>query len=212
MPGQPVTVGSGELVDIEASLDACARQNAGGAVKVAEDLARYEHIIATTRPEVIVECGTWMGGSARWFLTQPGVAEVVTVDVSLDSLRLPEPIRPVVGDSADPSVAARVRALVNGRRCMVSLDSDHSAAHVAREIELYGPLVTPGCHLVVEDGIARWMSAEHHANGSPLDAIEALLMDNPAWRRDEHTEAMFPVSMSPAGWWTKHLKEVTDGD
>src|SRR6266540_518587 len=173
MPGQPVTVGSGELVDIEASLDACARQNAGGAVKVAEDLARYEHIIATTRPEVIVECGTWMGGSARWFLTQPGVAEVVTVDVSLDSLRLPEPIRPVVGDSADPSVAARVRALVNG---------------------------------------PRWMSAEHHANGSPLDAIEALLMDNPAWRRDEHTEAMFPVSMSPAGWWAKHLKEVTDGD
>src|SRR6266508_744968 len=191
MPGQPVTVGSGELVDIEASLDACARQNAGGAVKVAEDLARYEHIIATTRPEVIVECGTWMGGSARWFLTQPGVAEVVTVDVSLDSLRLPEPIRPVVGDSADPSVAARVRALVNGRRCMVSLDSDHSAAHVAREIELYGPLVTPGCHLA---------------------PIEALLMDNPAWRRDEHPEAMFPVSMSPAGWWAKHLKEVTDGD
>src|SRR6266511_1786222 len=189
MPGQPVTVGSGELVDIEASLDACARQNAGGAVKVAADLARYEHIIAATRPEVIVECGTWMGGSARWFLTQPGVA-----------------------DSAAPSVAARVRALVNGRRCMVSLDSDHCAAHVAREIELYGPLVTPGCHLVVEDGIARWMSAEHHANGSPLDAIEALLMDNPAWRRDEHTEAMFPVSMSPAGWWTKHLKEVTDGD
>src|SRR6266508_4044411 len=117
------------------------RQTAGGAVKVAEDLARYEHIIAATRPEVIVECGTWMGGSARWFLTQPGVAEVVTVDVSLDGLRLPEPIRPVVGDSADPSVAARVRALVNGRRCMVSLDSDHCAAHVAREIELYGPLV-----------------------------------------------------------------------
>ena len=36
---------------------------------------------------------------------------------------------------------------------MVFLDSNHKKAHVARELELYAPLVSPGCYLVVADGV-----------------------------------------------------------
>lgn len=205
MPGQPVTIPATLLIDLDASLAACDRQNAAGAVKVTEDLARYAHVIAATRPDVVIECGTWMGGSARWFAAR-GV-DVISIDNQPTGQPAHDRVTWLVGSSDDASMLAHATTLASGRRTMVVLDSDHSATNVCAEILAYGPLVTPGCHLVVEDGIARWMSEDHHRHGSPLDAIEALLIDNPAWVRDEQTEAMFPVSMHPAGWWVK--KETT---
>ena len=192
-----------DTYDVAASLAATGRQNADGAVKVAEDLARYEVIIASSKPEVIVECGTWLGGSTAWFADR--VPSVITIDIE-PRLRPEVPnITWMVGDSIHPDMVALVAAWVGGRRAMVVLDSAHDAEHVRREIELYGPLVTPGCYLVVEDGIARWMDEPYP--GSPLDAIESELVDNDDWQRDTATEAMHPVSMHPAGWWIRKAVE-----
>lgn len=189
------------LVDIAASLAAVGRQHRQDMIKLSEDLGRYRTVIQHDRPDLVVECGTWLGGSARWFASR-GV-DVVTVDrVKRGPASGGRRITWLVGDSTDPEVFARIAGLVSGRRTMVVLDSYHSAAHVAAEIRLYGPLVSPGCHLVVEDGIARWMDGTDF-DGSPLDAIEQLLADDPAFVRDEVTEAMSPVSMSPCGWWRK---------
>lgn len=172
-------------------------------IKLDEDLARYRRVIEADRPEVVVECGTWEGGSARWF-AEAGL-DVITVDV----FRYPKAqggsrITWLTGSTADPGIAARVGELVAGRRAMVVLDSDHSAAHVAAEIKLYGPMVSPGCHLVVEDGTLTWMDNKWF-QGSPLDAVEELLVPDPAFERDEVTEAMFPVSMYPCGWWIRRI-------
>ena len=186
-------------LDLAACLEATGRQNAEGAIKVWEDLDRYRALVEATRPDVIVECGTYEGGSARWFRSLG--PDVVTVDI--EPVTTDDPATTVVtGSSTDPAVAGMVQGLTEGRRTMVVLDSDHSAAHVAAEIAAYGPMVSPGCYLVVEDGIVRWMS-NHPWTGSPLDAIEELLVDSPDWQRDEVTEAMHPVSMHPAGWWRR---------
>ena len=187
-----------ETFDVAASLDATTRQNAEGAIKVWEDLDRYQTVIEATKPDVIVECGTHEGGSARWFRSLG--PDVVTVDVQ--PVDLDASVTAITGSSTDPLVVAQVDALTEGRRTMVVLDSDHSAAHVAAEIATYGPLVTPGCYLVVEDGIVRWMAAQPYV-GSPLDAIEDVLVDSPDWERDHTIEALHPVSMHPAGWWRR---------
>jgi cephalosporin hydroxylase len=96
-------------------------------------------------------------------------------------------------------------------RVMVVLDSDHSAAHVRKEIELYGPLVTPGCHLVVEDTIFGYGTSglrDQHfpggLDGSPLDAVAELLAGNDEWSRDIAIERANPVSSNPAGWWIRN--------
>lgn len=167
--------------------------------KIAEDLDRYRQVIAATRPEVIVETGTWQGGSARWFAGQ-GV-DVVTIDIRPPADGDPR-VTWLTGDSADPATATAAARAVAGRRTMVVLDSDHSAAHVRAEITNFGPLVSPGCYLVVEDGIVRWLPEGGRA-GSPLDAVEALLVDDPRWERDTVVEALHPVSMSPGGWWRR---------
>jgi cephalosporin hydroxylase len=204
-------------VSLAARVDRHASVAAFGAwerpmLKHRADLDRYRHLIAVTRPQVIIETGTRTGDSARWFAAQPGVELVVSVDVTHRRLN-PAPgvarIEWVRGSSVRPSIIQRAATLVAGRRSMVSLDSDHSAAHVAAEIRGYGPLVTSGCHLVVEDGITGWLDTqtrrEHvgKQQGDPLDAIRAVLADDPRFERDTDIEAMFAVSMHPAGWWRR---------
>jgi cephalosporin hydroxylase len=181
-----------------------------GCIKVFEDLLRYEAVIAQTRPGVIVECGTFTGHSALWF-AQQGV-DVITIDIPPDSgipytrkskdtvVEIPE-ITYLVGSSTDLSIVSQVEELVCDRRTMVVLDSDHSADHVKREIELYGPFVSPGCYLVVEDGILRWLPSDYV--GNPLDAIEGSLIYNEAWMRAIAIEEMFSVTLYPFGWWIK---------
>jgi cephalosporin hydroxylase len=206
------------VIDLRESFAALARfeHDHDGMLKFRQDLDRYEAIIEATKPEVIVETGTRTGASARWFAEQ-GV-DVITVDVNrlhpapydTGELHHGFDIWFLTGDSTDPAIAAKVAELVGGRRCMVTLDSDHSGPHVTKEIDLYGPLVSPGCYLVVEDGVfgygqsARVLQGLDHIEGSPLDAIADRLVDNPDWSRDIAVERLSPISHNPAGWWIRN--------
>lgn len=183
-----------------------------GMLKLPADLDRYEQVIAATQPEVIVETGTRTGASAHWFADRG--PDVISVDVAarpaVDVRDGFGDVTFIVGDSADPQIAAKVAELVAGRRCMVTLDSDHSAAHVRREIEAYGPLVSPGCYLVVEDSIFGYgedAKAQHGMAdivGSPLDAVVSHLAGKPEWSRDVAIEQTHPTSANPAGWWVRN--------
>lgn len=195
-------------LDIEASLARVGAQYYfPDMLKLPEDLDRYQAVIAADAPDLLIECGTRACGSACWFAAQG--PEVITIDIGAVNFGPGERVTQIVGDSASAGVADRVAEAARGRRVMVSLDSDHSAAHVAAEIRLYGPLVSPGCHLVVEDGLIAWFSAEmrnahgNPADSSPLDAIGQLLDGNPEWERDVTTEQMHTTSLYPAGWWIR---------
>jgi cephalosporin hydroxylase len=180
-------------------------------LKFAQDLDRYEQIIEATKPEVIVETGTHTGASARWFADH-GV-DVITVDVNrptLEQVGQDSSVVYITGSSTDPAVVAHVAELVAGRRCMVTLDSDHSGPHVTAEIDAYGPMVTPGCYLVVEDGIfgygedAKVRQGLAGLDGSPMDAIMARLVDNEDWSRDVAIERLHAISHNPGGWWIRN--------
>jgi len=191
------------LLDVDQSLVAANRQHTQGAMKTWEDIARYETVLDATQPDLIVECGTWSGGSAVWFAEHD--CHVITIDIVPAYVNHPR-VTFLLGSSLARWVVQTVTNTAAGKKTMVVLDSDHSADHVAAEIGAYGPLVTPGCYLVVEDGIVRWMDGLPY-DGSPLDAIESELDGNPGWQRDETVEGMYPVTMFPAGWWRR-----CDGD
>jgi len=180
--------------------------------KSAPDLARYRRIVEATRPEVVVETGTRWGGTAAWFADTFGV-DVITVDIAGAPATVQNwpGVTVASGSSIDPDVVAQVVELVGGRRCMVSLDSDHHFAHVQAEIRAYAPLVSAGCYLVVEDALgdlapadeARRFGARIPEEGGALPAIEAELAGRPGWVRDLDVEGMDPVSHSPFGWWRR---------
>jgi cephalosporin hydroxylase len=189
-------------------------------LKLHTDLARYAEVIAVTKPEVIVETGSFNGASAEWFLQTMYAAdpsrshEVISVDIKqTNESVVHDPwgrLTFIEGHSGDESIVELVRNMARGRRTMVVLDSDHSGEHVAREIAAYGPLVSAGCYLVVEDTLFAWApQALRDAHipgqvGTPLDAVRRMLIGVPQWSRDMAIERMAPTSHHPAGWWVRN--------
>lgn len=196
--------------DLEASLRAQRNdQGAEGICKTADDLTRYRRVLGETKPDAIIECGTYSGKSAIWFAREAG-CPVFTIDVS------PQVVEPHTraegrdvgvrfwhGSSTDQATfLGAVDWLGDAERVMVVLDSDHSAPHVLAEMNLYSPVVTAGCYMVVEDGITRWLPEQwpyyHH---SPMDAIETWMLEHGGdWQIDSDIEDMLPTTQFPSGW------------
>jgi cephalosporin hydroxylase len=69
-------------------------------------------------------------------------------------------------------------------RVLVFLDGNHTKAHVAAELGLYGPLVSPGSWLIVADGLMNELEAaprsqpEWH-DDNPVPAIHEFLARHP---------------------------------
>ena len=127
-------------------------------VKHPNDLFAYQEIISETRPDLIVETGTYQGGSALFFADMLKInyledSRVLTVDLApAEPLPKNQFIEYLVGlSSTDLRVLEQVRQRAAGKKTMVVLDSDHRAAHVLKELQLYSPLVSKGCYLIVED-------------------------------------------------------------
>lgn len=136
-------------------------------LQLPEDLVRIQEVLATLQPDVIIETGIYSGGSLLFHATiceGLGKGRVIGIDLklgddtkaALSCSRLSHRITMIEGDSASPEIVDEVRAMIRpNEKVLVILDSDHSRAHVARELDAWSPLVTPGSCIVVTDGIMR---------------------------------------------------------
>jgi cephalosporin hydroxylase len=157
-----------------------------------------QEIIYETRPDVIVETGTFGGGGAAlWasLLAMVGDGTVISIDVepnvSESAMNLPvvkERVEFVTGSSVNPEVSESVGAKCAGKRVMVILDSDHKAEHVTRELDTWSPLVTPGCYLVAEDGFVT--AVDDDFGEGPREAVERWLPEHPEFAVDAERERM----------------------
>ncbi len=172
--------------------------------KCPTDMWIYQELLHSIRPEFVIETGTAYGGSALFmadFMETIGCGRVVTVDI----LEMPDRpshrrIEYVLGSSTDPGIVDTVAARVRGaERVMVILDSDHSEAHVAAELDAYAPLVTPGSYLVVEDtNVAGHPVFPLHPAG-PMEALEAFLPHHPEFEVDRECERFY-ATFNPSGY------------
>ena len=173
------------------------------ALKNPLDLWVYQEIIVETRPDLIVETGTYRGGSALFLASVCdllGTGEVVSIDI--EPVRDDYPAHPRITylggrSSTDPDVVAEVRARAEGKRVLVVLDSDHSQAHVEAELAEYGPLVPLGGYVIVEDSnIGR---IRKDLLPGPLEAVEAFLSRTDAFEIDQ-TREKFLITFNPSGY------------
>jgi cephalosporin hydroxylase len=81
------------------------------------------------------------------------------------------------------------------------LDSDHSKAHVLRELELLSPLLRSGDYLVVEDTCVNGHPVRPEFGPGPMEALEEFLREHPGqFIADREREAKFGFTAAPSGY------------
>lgn len=175
------------------------------------DLWMMQQIIYETRPDYIVEAGTFRGGSALYFahaLEGIGLkhSKVITIDIEnacQEAAKLPlwrKRVEFIQGSSTDPDVVARISHQTRGKKVMVILDSVHARDHVLQELRYYAPLVTPGSYLVVEDTNSDAIPIFPGQPG-PMAAVCEFLKseDGKDFVQDASREALV-LTFNPGGW------------
>lgn len=173
-------------------------------LKYPTDLWIYGELLWKIRPEVVVETGTYVGGATLFFadmLDHIGAGMVVSIDVNdwagPEGLPTHPRITYLSGSSVDPAIVKQVQKLVGGQTCLVILDSDHAATHVGNELDAYGPLVSLGSYLIVEDTNVHEVRADYPPG--PDDAVAKWLPDHPEFLVDRDCERLL-LSAAPGGY------------
>ncbi|WP_082914633.1 protein arginine N-methyltransferase [Paramagnetospirillum marisnigri] len=174
--------------------------------KFPADMMTYHRILWETKPTLIVECGTFDGGSALYYASlfdMVGEGRVVSVDIiHKDGLPHHPRVEYITGSSIAPEIVRRVRNAVRpGDRVMVVLDSNHDRDHVEAELAAYHDLVTSGCYLVVEDSSIDLcpVANTHYQNGGPLYAIADFIGQHPEYVIDRRRE-QYLTTVAPYGF------------
>jgi cephalosporin hydroxylase len=181
-------------------------------LKAPTDLWNYQEIFSERRIDWVIETGTLHGGSALYFadlLALSGAAgKVITVDVSHDVLQVREHprIEFLRASSAAEDTASRVARMIPAQRgpLFMILDSDHTKAHVLRELELLSPLLRRGDYLVVEDTCVNGHPVRPEFGPGPMEALQEFLQANPGlFAADRAREEKFGFTAAPAGYLIK---------
>lgn len=169
------------------------------------DLWTIQEAISSVRPALLIETGTDRGGSALFYanlMDLLGEGEVVTIDiVQIHDVEHPR-IAFVHGSSTDPEIVDQVRERVDEVEgpVMVVLDGNHDRDHVATELELYAPFVTPGSLLLSQDGVIDQFHIFRDSRPGPLEANRDFLARHPEFEHDRELNEQFRLTHHPLGW------------
>ena len=168
------------------------------------DMWIYQEMIHELKPDLIVETGTYQGGSALFLASMcdiEGKGAVVSVDIEPQP-GLPEHARItyLIGSSTSPGILEEIREKIEpGATVMVILDSDHSADHVSAELRAYAPLVSVGSYLVVEDTNVNGNPILPGWGPGPREAVEEFLKETNGYEVDQTREKFF-MTFNPGGF------------
>jgi cephalosporin hydroxylase len=156
-------------------------------IQIPDDILRIQEVIYRVRPDAIIETGVAHGGSLIFYASlfkAMGRGRVIGVDIeirphnrkAIEAHELFPLITLVEGNAIASETVNRVSALLkSGDKVLVILDSCHTKAHVAAELEGYHKLVTPGSYIVATDGC--------------MKDLHDVPLGKPEWRDDHPTAA-----------------------
>jgi len=134
-------------------------------IQAPEDIVRNQEVFWRVKPNLVIETGVAHGGSlifAASLLKAMDISgRVIGIDIeyrpqnreAINAHPLASYITLIEGSSISEEILAQVKSLIRPDDCvLILLDSNHSKAHVARELELYHPFVTSDSYIVATDG------------------------------------------------------------
>lgn len=185
-------------------------------IQTPEDIVMMQELIWKVRPDVIIECGVAHGGAVILYssiLEMLGKGHVIGVDVeirkynrlALQSHPLSRRFTLIEGSSVEQATVDEVRRHIQpDDTVLVTLDSNHTAAHVAKELRLYAPLVTPQSYVVVFDGVMQVLTdapggSSAWENDNPWHAVEGFIEENDEFEVDPYYNRL-KVTHCPGGF------------
>ena len=152
----------------------------------------------------MIETGTADGGSAPYLaslMELVGTGEIVSIDIESREMRPKHSrIRYLLGSSTDSAILAEVGEIAaEAKTVLAILDSDHSRDHVLDELRAYGPLVTPGSYLIVEDTNVNGHPVRRDHGPGPMEAVDEFLRSGQPFEIDESREKFF-LTFNPRGY------------
>jgi cephalosporin hydroxylase len=169
-----------------------------------------QEIIHEIDPDFIVETGTYLGGGSLFYASvleaMNSDGKVITVDISdqidkkaLNSQLFKKRVEFILGDSVGAETISAIEKKVKGRKVIVTLDSDHSKAHVLKELELYSPFVSVGSYMIVQDTNINGHPVYPGFGPGPWEAVEEFLKNNKNFEID-HSREKFLITFYPSGY------------
>jgi cephalosporin hydroxylase len=175
------------------------------------DMWNYQEILFSLKPSVIIEFGTWQGGSALFFssvMQQIGRPYVV-VSVDIEAFRISEKtksdpnIRLLTMSSAAPELKETLKDIreKNLGSAFAILDSDHSQQHVLAEMVNLRDILIAGDYLVVEDSNINGHPVAKSFGPGPYEAIGEYFRKFPGdYDHDFDREKKFGFTFAPNGF------------
>ncbi|MBK9146157.1 MAG: cephalosporin hydroxylase family protein [Candidatus Melainabacteria bacterium] len=171
-------------------------------IQIPEDMVRIQEIIYKVKPDVILETGIAHGGSLILYASlckMLGKGRVIGIDIeirahnrkAIEEHELFPLITMIEGGSTDKEIVDQAGSLIKeGERVLVLLDSCHTKEHVARELELYAPLVSVGSYILVADGIMQDVvgapgSKPDWGSNNPRQAVLEFIDKHPNFQIEE---------------------------
>lgn len=193
-------------------------------IQYPQDIVAMQELIWTVQPDLIIETGIAHGGSLVFSASMlevnaacggPADARVVGVDIdirahnraAIEAHPMARRITMIQGSSVAPDVVAQVAALAAGKkRVLVSLDSNHTHAHVLAELEAYAPMTSVGSYCIVFDTVIEDMPAEMFPDrpwgpgDNPKTAVFDYLKRHPEFEIRKDIDHKLLVSVAPDGY------------
>lgn len=171
------------------------------------DLWIFQELLFKLKPDVVIECGTFRGGSALFLASVCEMmhrGRVISIDIqSRDGLPTHPRVTYVCGSSVSEEVLRQVRmGIAPGDKVLVILDSDHRKQHVLNELRAYSPLVSVGSYLIVEDTNVNGHPVESGHGPGPFEAAQEFLSEHSDFVIDRDIEAHL-LSFNPQGYLRK---------
>jgi cephalosporin hydroxylase len=184
------------------------------------DLWNYQELLYRLKPDLIIETGTYFGGSAYFFATVCdliGKGRVISIDIDdvqttlSRERRSPEKVRPAhprieywQGSSTSPDIIDRLKPIISQSPVVfVNLDSDHRKEHVLNELRLYQQFVTRGSYMIVEDTDINGHPVYPEFGPGPWEAVDEFLKETKDFIVDEAVNTKHLLSLHPNGYLKK---------
>jgi len=193
-------------------------------IQYPQDIVAMQELIWQVQPDLIIETGIAHGGSLIFMSSMlelnalcggPADAIVVGVDIdirphnraAIESHPMFKRIEMIQGSSIAPEIIEQVKNYSIGKKkILVSLDSNHTHAHVLEELKAYAPLTSVGSYCVVFDTIVEDLPKSAFPDrpwgpgDNPKTAVWEYLEDHSEFEIDSMIDNKLLVSVAPQGF------------